>query len=435
MQPCTRNDHEGARVMWASPALRERWTRRIGAVSSAWLDAEIASVTRGVRSAALVFMNPARLAAVQRRVAEDGCVTAVVDERSPFGARVLVCQPAYARDGLAAWESGDTRRIGTLLGFPACCVEWFADLWAQGVRDPTLHMATCDGPREANILLRWIGVRLVPHLPCSGECAETARLGQRFRPLLPADVGAWVDEILDWPVRWTAHNGILEIETPVCKVQGTTDHTERRVVDRPGAVFPRDAPRGIRFPFGGAVRALPVGSGDEDEAAWRLNGFSSRDAMEAAHAALVRYVDAQPGDIICDLGAGTGRLLCLMGGRERLGVEWNEACMNRAADGVSLSVGDLHEWQVPESVTVALVAPVRLQAERAAALLTQLRRVPRVVVHAYRDAPEPLEALCRAAGMRGSLQGLVEGPEVAVAEWIWNPAEVAEPLAGEAAAT
>ena len=57
-----------------------------------------------------------------------------------------------------------------------------------------------DGPPQANVLLRWLGVRAVPHLPCRADCDDTIRLADDMlrlgRDAAFAAEAAWMMEVL-----------------------------------------------------------------------------------------------------------------------------------------------------------------------------------------------------------------------------------------------
>src|SRR5262249_12654119 len=147
--------------------------------------------------------------------------------------RIVVGTPADVSAFKAAWDAADQFAIGELLGYPACCREFFHELWVEhGLRDTTWGMAhnTCrpaegqrsievQGPPEANILWRWMGIRAVSHLPCRFDCPATLETARKF-----IDVGRrnglgeemdWLLEILSWPAQWSALHGIAEIKTPL----------------------------------------------------------------------------------------------------------------------------------------------------------------------------------------------------------------------------
>jgi hypothetical protein len=98
----------------------------------------------------------------------------------PFVFRLVLGTPADVAELQLGWDKLDHSAIGTLLGYPRCCYEFFRRVWVdQGLEDTTWPMAVASsrraeevgvvemsGPPEANILWRWLGVRAVSHLPC-----------------------------------------------------------------------------------------------------------------------------------------------------------------------------------------------------------------------------------------------------------------------------
>jgi hypothetical protein len=189
----------------------------------------------------------------------------------PFVFRIVIGVPHNTADFKQAWDATDDEEIGRLLGYPACCHEFFKQVWVeQAMVDTTWPMAAATtpppdsadsvtalavtGPPEANILWRWMGVRAVSHLPCRFDCENTVALGKQL-----IEVGQkhgyeremdWLLEILSWPVEWSALHGIAEIKTPVLKVSTRTDATAQKyVVRRTGESYPAEGSRGLNFPY------------------------------------------------------------------------------------------------------------------------------------------------------------------------------------------
>jgi Putative heavy-metal chelation len=166
-----------------------------------------------------------------------------------------------------AWSGRDDHAVGALLGYPVCCRDFFRKTWTQGPGlDTTWAMAGADetatgvvdmepnGSTFANLLWRWLGVRAVPHLPCSFHCKETAALGMQFRAVAEqAQCGPtwrWLEEVLSWPVQWSALHGIAEIKTPILKIVTRTDAAERKqIVNWKGNGYPPEGAAGQQFPY------------------------------------------------------------------------------------------------------------------------------------------------------------------------------------------
>lgn len=168
----------------------------------------------------------------------------------------------------AAWIHNDHDELGRFLGYPACCRQFFQRWFVeQKSNDPSwliarntagcfiegTHAALSGNPL-GNILLRCAGVRAVPHLPCKCDCPSSLDLAARMLALYPSlgysEEAEWLQEMLDWPMEWSALHGIAEIRTPVMKLVTTTDATAaKRTVRWRGNSCPSDAARGLGFPY------------------------------------------------------------------------------------------------------------------------------------------------------------------------------------------
>lgn len=123
-----------------------------------------------------------------------------------------------------------------------------------------------------NTLLVRLGIDLLSHEPCSMSCGASHRAAatwiQTGRHLgYTAEMDS-LEEILSWPVEWSALHGIAEIKTPVAKISTNTDTTaetyrvqllsDRQPVEAlPGLRFPFQQPRLVRI-AGGPTGASPI---------------------------------------------------------------------------------------------------------------------------------------------------------------------------------
>jgi hypothetical protein len=299
---------EFTRVAWASTPARDVWEPRVNAVSNTWLDVELRSVSEGLRPAALVFgadrVQASRLPAIQ-----------VAPDRFAVGPTPGELAKAYTR--------GDDPRIGELLGFPSCCRAFFNRVWnAEGKRDTTLSMTvdhTTSSSFGCNILGRWLGVRFVPHLPCSFQCEDTAEFARALLPFWPEKERRWANEILSWPVKYSALHGAAVITFPVVKIVADTDYTaSEQVLERHGSMYPDEAPSGLGFPF---QKRRAVIQPRTNNNAWQDNGFHSRATMDEAHAMVLQAIGPRLVESVIDLGCGNGVLLSKIPARRRVGIE------------------------------------------------------------------------------------------------------------------
>jgi SAM-dependent methyltransferase len=460
------------RFMWVSDRAREVWAPRLQRITRAWLEIEWRAVVAGVRPCAITSVSPNGLVSDAARWIDHGLAalplemqgigttyanTAIaVEPGRPFAFRTVVGRLDDLQAFRAAWKVSDEATLGRLLGYPACCTAFFRRVWVEDAMvDTTWPMALAStgasngirtvvvsGAPEANILWRWMGARAVPHLPCRVDCQPTVDLARRF-----LDVGRdagyreemdWLLEILGWPVEWSALHGIAEIRTPILKVSTRTDATPcAYVVRRPGATYPDDGARGLRFPYAtparphlttslsfrrGMAQALPV---SETRPAWYAtdNGFPSVDAMDSAHAPIVALAVATlgtAGGSVLDLGCGNGALLAKVHhattGVIPVGIDHDperiaHACVLLPQFADNFRVGDMAESEMPwvdgRRYALALLMPGRLieaGRERAVSLRARLQTAcDRILLYAYGEwltRYGSLRALADAAGLR-----------------------------------
>jgi hypothetical protein len=284
------------RIAWASERARGVWEPRIQRIVKAWLEIEWRAVLAEVRACSVRPMWLPDLVSEAPRWAEEGLAGLPLELEGPGGSTVAgelrLDQPFRVRVVIGrvgelaafkrAWDDADQEAIGTMLGYPPCCREFFHSIWVeQGMVDPTWPMAVAspgeqveerlvevEGPEQANIFWRWMGVRAVPHLPCRSDCEPTIALADQMLAVgreagFEQEVD-WTLEILSWPLEWSALHGIAVIKTPVLKVTTMTDATPYKyAVRRLGGGFPREGARGLEFPYRRSRRPLSSSSSFE----------------------------------------------------------------------------------------------------------------------------------------------------------------------------
>jgi hypothetical protein len=337
-----------ARTSWAGDKARDLWQPIIQRASRDWHRVEWAAAIDGLRDSALVTVAPREFVELQRELVGTNmiCVPLSAEACSegysasggsagePNVLRAAVCDRIYADEWVKAWDSGDDDKIGRLLGTPKCCREAFCSTWGAGQVDSTWEMLQrVDAtkathwpiPWQTNQLLRWLGLRFVPYMPCRHDCQETRRLAEMYCEVAQhrnIDL-SWTRLLVDMPMRWSALHGIAEIVTPIFRILARTDycHPARSVLSM-GRTWPQFGATSHRFPFNAKVTTDVVAGGGvhERDLDWGLNGFSSREAMHDAHTALLNHlqhlqtdgVSLSPGESVLDLGCGTGALLSRM---------------------------------------------------------------------------------------------------------------------------
>jgi len=293
----------------------------------------------------------------------------------PWNYKVAIGKFEAVRDLVYAHKNKDNKKIGELLGYPKCCCDFFEDVWVNNNWvDTTIPMANMNGNTieyeqwipYCNILLRWLGLRFVSHLPCSFNCARTSSIGIEYKKLAydkgyrtTADT---LYDILSWPVEWSGLHGIGLVTTPVCRVGFRTDmledkHTVRLLSEHK----PDETQSGLSFPFL-KQRHLVVKKPN-------ANGFYDEAGQTRAHNMildLIRYIEPKPRSVI-DLGCGDGTLLKKIFedfGSETTGVDIDPT---KQPD----IVADIFDatYLARKGFDLALISKARIQENRAAWLV------------------------------------------------------------------
>lgn len=424
------------RLAWVSERARALWEPRVEDIARRFHQIEYRSVAEGLRPCCAVTMSPTQfleeaeewtrlgLTALPLEVLDASNynysnVAAQPEPGKPQAFRFALGRPHDVLEFKEAWNRADQQKIGEMLGYPRCCYDFFQRVWVEEeFTDTTWPVAAATAPRqngqrlievtgppEANILWRWMGVRAVPHLPCSFACPATVVLGRSLIELGRAagyrEEMDWLLEVLSWPVEWSAMHGIAEIMTPVLKVSTRTDATALEYVVRwQGTSYPAEGAQGQSYPFRRQQRSEPA------RASWYApdNGFTSIPAMLSAHRPVVTAVQTaigMSGGSVLDLGCGNGALL--------LGI--SEACPNTIPFGIdclaerieharlvlprfsgNLQIANLFDLDAPwaqRDYDASLLMIGRLleagpeRAERLKAWLSKRSR--QVVIYAYAD--------------------------------------------------
>ncbi len=278
--------HDFTRYLWVSDHAKEVWQPRIDTIVQCWQEIAWRAVVADIQPCAVLLIAPEQVPLWESRMAEHHLVVLTLDSfptRTPSYAtiasvreegelrhyRIVIASAANIERWQRAWEADDQREVRTLQGYPDCCRDFFLDAWIkERFLDTSWPMAVntaarkevspthyeVEGPPQCNILLRWLGVRAVPHLPCSFDCAATVQRAEQLLAL-GKEAGytqelAWLQEMLEWPIEWSALHGIAEIKTPIVKIATLTDATPYKyVVRRRGQTYPAEGAHGLAFPY------------------------------------------------------------------------------------------------------------------------------------------------------------------------------------------
>ena len=298
------------RWAWAGMVERDWWRPIFTATSNAWHEIERLSVVEGLRPAARTTVDSADtliqcvewaqahgiVCLPYTRTVKNNNYSSVnlgttVGSSDAF--HVLYVRPEHYHD---AFDLHNNEKLGTLLGYPECCRTAFHKTWGVGQVDSTweqTHEGTApNGPPESSTLFRWMGIRLVSHMPCSHQCEASVEIGKRMY-----DLGykhGFIEEmiatreILNWPVRWSRMFGIAELVSPVLKISTRSDWTPtKQTFERQGTYF------------------------KPQKTWWTDNGFKNADGMRQAHKEMIEalYHKIPQNARVLDFGCGNGMLL------------------------------------------------------------------------------------------------------------------------------
>lgn len=369
--------HEFTRIQYSSADNKTKYSellKNIQTVNSGKLDLELAAA--GLRPAFITSIDPVEYKAYSTTVYENYKMHTIIlgknkvnqlgfygviqeyTEGDPYVLRVAVCK---TEEDAQEWEkisSGEItgeaadRLMGKLLGYPECCINEFIQRWhheqfidltftqAAFVSDITVEnrdtkLPSKDGseptdvtetwkislpdtmPFEAHTMLRWVGVRLVPHLPCKFDCQVSIAQAKRFYEFKDqSQYKEYIEhmyEMQQWPIEWSVMHGIVELYTPCFRVFTRGDCTiEKYVVQKHSTYFPEDGSRGARFPFKTKKNKVSESKSFKnsliDNSVWEENGYLTQEAMESAHNLMLQAVDLidLPNKNVLDLGCGNG---------------------------------------------------------------------------------------------------------------------------------
>lgn len=331
-------------MQWRSSPIQTLWESRIKRINNAWRQIELSrdsSITNvssdDIGNFILSAHARGKLAYPIAKVGVGSFYNSREVEAKKgesFEFRVVTCPPEKVDEWRAAWGLDD-EKIGELLGYPPCCTSFFKDVWVKqryvdtswlmavnsvpsadfnGVLGKFLHIQFPSFSWKNNLLLRWLGVRPVSHLPCSFDCIPTGKLTdyniEKGTELGFAEEMGWMIELLSIPLKWTAKHGIGEVTTELFRFCFNTDVT----ADEYKIELNSD-------------KKISVPSSIPDD--WTDNGFSSYEAQEEAHKRLVEFIlpHISNDGAVLDLGCGNGKLLFEINRRKEIhpyGVDLSE---------------------------------------------------------------------------------------------------------------
>jgi hypothetical protein len=238
----------GTRCCWVNDRVRQIWEPRILRIRKSWKEIERLSVAERLRTGCLTVMSAEELVFFENKYPE---LIPVQSNSCELNKNVNdVWWMIVRHDGIqqlkeAAWSY---KKLGMFLGYPSCCCDFFEkkmnenfiDTWYRALN--TIGSKVCSNlieivcAPEANTLLHAIGLKAVPHVPCSFSCDGTIRNGVEFMNIGNkfgfSNEMRWLKEILSWPVEWSTLQDIEEIKTPLFEIMARTTYAPKKYVVR-----------------------------------------------------------------------------------------------------------------------------------------------------------------------------------------------------------
>ena len=231
-----------ARVQWKDPESRQEWEPILKQAVEAYNAAELETVRRGWRRCTTQHFNPNSMTEDIKRlkglaylpITRVGVYQgfahkhpAVVEGKpwNYYGVVGKTAEDAWAF--VEATRTGDHRAMGDLLGYPKCCQDFFSTVWMAGFIDPVYQAAErTEGAKIAGNTvvipssatfdgMRYVGVRMVPHLPCSFSCKGSREMAEKWQLLEGMDT---VAKLLNLPIAWSCLNGIAIVSTQFFRI-------------------------------------------------------------------------------------------------------------------------------------------------------------------------------------------------------------------------
>jgi len=272
------NIHSFSRTVWLTKKAREVWEKPLRDITQLVQELEVLSVVEGHRLCSWQTIPSEQVLEQAKKWANLGLVALPVKEVASFqgfahrhetpapGGPKSVCF-VVSRDikncvqYQEAFDAGDNITQGRLLGFPECCCKFFEESWKSGCFDPMWQAAQRslvieNGERfvkiaahpHSNALLRYAGVRVGFHIPCSFNCQETVRVASTRMELArkrDESLSVLLEALLQMPMRWDVLHGLAVIKTPIFYlVVQSVPTTERYVVEVDGSFVPQEAENG-----------------------------------------------------------------------------------------------------------------------------------------------------------------------------------------------
>lgn len=261
------------KVAWVNKKSKDKWDPIIKQLATMVHELEIESVAAGQRRCAWSSRDGDDYLKFTKECAEKDLLvlpaiytgkwqgfahqTVEYIKGKPFNVSCIV---ARTNDDLMkfynAYHNGDHITQGDLLGFPDCCIEFFNKHWMKGFFDPMWQIAlNSDGETWGNVkrthikihpysnpILRYLGLRIGFHIPCSFNCEKTIELSkERMGLIKDNDIVYLLNALLSMPMEWNVYHGIAIVKTPIFYlIYNSVPSMEKYTININGSFYPKE---------------------------------------------------------------------------------------------------------------------------------------------------------------------------------------------------
>ncbi len=256
------------RIVYWNEDLLELWGPRIRRISSAYNKTELATMLLGMRRVYVYHINSERFEESYEFLRENDLSFFLTDKSGVYqgfshkhmpvekGKPYNLFGAAVKRNDHEAGKlfkeyssANPTNHVGigkVLLGYPDCCTEAFDEIWPNISIDPIFETAletkgmkrngntvTVSVHPYSNNMLRYFGIRIIPHITCSMQCSKTIEQGKRWWEIMSEidnEAAKWAKEILSMPMTWNCYRGVAIIDTPVFRGITNSDMTLKKKI-------------------------------------------------------------------------------------------------------------------------------------------------------------------------------------------------------------
>lgn len=258
------------RLIWKNKEAKEEWEPKINQASRLYNVTEWKMVSEGLRKCGTVHINKNNFEGMLERLEKDQMffkpitrtakyqgfshkhITPRPDE--DYDVYGVICKNKGDCDAFVKWSGSGSveihNEIAKLLKYPDCCSKMFTTRWNNGIIDPMFEAGLGmrkieyleeDGkeiinldnvPIEGNQMLRYFGLRITSHLPCSFDCPKTKEVAKDWiKVMKKTDLEGYkyLKELLSLSFSWNAYYGIVQLDNSIFRGITTTgfDKTKR----------------------------------------------------------------------------------------------------------------------------------------------------------------------------------------------------------------